>query len=300
LAHIEVEKGTVVKLDGGVDESAAVVARPSDQISDLNFIEDLGRLKDLRSFLIREVVISEDARADLTFGSLNLLSYSRDGRPPTEQEWAQVEKLTQALFGLLTGPLRRRYIVGGIPTWVSLVPIVFAAVGVTALVLAVLSGPGAVQILPFYIVWLVCLGAVGSIAFIAMNALSVQDDATFDLTNDRLMILRIVLGGLFALVITLPLGFEGFVTFVENITSGTGRGSDSIVSEAPLLLLPFVLGFSTTLVILILNRLVEAVQSFFGRGSGSNGQPGVKPPGDASPGAMRQERSPVTQSAAVP
>ncbi len=43
-----------------------------------------------------------------------------------------------------------------------------------------------------------------------------------------------------------------------------------------LLLLPFVLGFSTSLVIMILNRLVGAVQAFFGKsgtGDGSQATP---------------------------
>ena len=35
--------------------------------------------------------------------------------------------------------------------------------------------------LPFYLVWLMSLGASGSIAFIGMNALSVQQDVTLTL-----------------------------------------------------------------------------------------------------------------------
>jgi hypothetical protein len=54
------------------------------------------------------------------------------------------------------------------------------------------------------------MGAIGSVAFIGMNALSVQQDVTFDLNNDRLMVLRIVLGALFGIVLTLPFGFTQF------------------------------------------------------------------------------------------
>jgi hypothetical protein len=44
---------------------------------------------------------------------------------------------------------------------------------------------------------------------------------------------------------------------------------DKLLERAIMLLLPFILGFSTTLVIMILNRFVEAVQSFFGKSGGS-------------------------------
>jgi hypothetical protein len=104
-----------------------------------------------------------------------------------------------------------------------------------------------------------------------MNALSVQEDATFDLTNPRLMILRIALGSLFAVVITLPFGFDSFYDFLKGIvtngvapaSNSSGEGKGNFV-QAVLLLLPFVLGFSTSLVIQLLNRLVQGAQAFFG------------------------------------
>jgi hypothetical protein len=71
------------------------------------------------------------------------------------------------------------------------------------------------------------------------------------------MLLRVVLGGLFGLVLTLPFGFESFQTFCKAIVFGpkSESGKDGMTTEAILLLLPFVLGFSTSLVIMILNRL---------------------------------------------
>jgi hypothetical protein len=41
--------------------------------------------------------------------------------------------------------------------------------------------------------------------------------------------------------------------------------------EAALLLLPFVLGFSTSLVILVLSKFVESITVFFGGGRGADG-----------------------------
>jgi hypothetical protein len=104
-----------------------------------------------------------------------------------------------------------------------------------------------------------------------MNALSFQQDVTFDLGNHRLMALRISLRALLGLVLALPFGFNDFIQFLSGIIEGkqgtTGAPPDShaLTVQALMLLLPFVLGFSTPLVIMILNRLIDAVQAFFGR-----------------------------------
>jgi hypothetical protein len=57
----------------------------------------------------------------------------------------------------------------------------------------------------------------------------------------------------------------GFVNFCRNIVAGKLDGDVQLSSQAIMLLLPFVLGFSTSLVIMILNRLLDAVQAFFGK-----------------------------------
>ena len=144
------------------------------------------------------------------------------------------------------------------------------AVGLGTLSLLAMFGafrltPEISLVLPCYMLWLASLGAVGSIAFIGMNALAVQDDATFDLTNHRLIVLKIALGALFGVVLTLPFGFEGFLKFVGGLRSGGSTVENAVALQSVLLLLPFILGFSTPLVIMILNQFVEAVQSFFGK-----------------------------------
>jgi hypothetical protein len=128
------------------------------------------------------------------------------------------------------------------------------------------------------------LGAIGAVAFVGMNALSLQSDITFDLTNNRLVILRIVLGALFALVITLPFGFGGFVAFCQSIASGKLDSDVQLSTQAILLLLPFILGFSTSLVIMILNRLLDAIQAFFGKSGASEAPPSVPPARSTTPG----------------
>jgi hypothetical protein len=251
-------------------------------IDDEHFMRDLKRLKDLRSFLMQEAVniIPDDDPTVLSFGKLNQLRLRASGRAPNLDEWLAVERHTQSLFRLLSEPLRRRFILGGTPMWVATLPLGLALVALFALFGAVsLTQPITSWILLCYLVWLVCLGAIGSVGSIGMNALSVQQDTTFDLSNQRLMVLRIALGALFGLVLTLPFGFQYFFDFVAAIHSAqpsvlSGADSKTLTTQALSLLLPFVLGFSTSLVLMILNRLIDAVQAFFGK-MGTNEAPVV-------------------------
>ena len=231
-------------------------------------MKDLTRLKQLRSFLVQEAAIKHAVE----FRELNGLKYDQHGRAPTADEWAKVEFLTQVLFAELTEPLRRKFTLGETPGWIATLPIFLGMAALFALAFAVgVWGSPAVHAwaLPCYLTWLIALGAVGAIAFIGMNALSVQQDVTFDLTNDKLIKLRMVLGALFGVVLTVPFGYYDFLQFVQNIAEGTNRvdapGGAGSMKRAMLLLLPFVLGFSTSLVIMILNRLVDGIQAFFGR-----------------------------------
>jgi hypothetical protein len=282
--------------------SSASDAAESNNINDEQFIRDLKRLKELRSFYIQEAInLGSEESSTLSFGRLNLLQYRYDGRSPTEEEWSGVEYLTQVLFRQLSEPLRRRFILGEIPSWMTLLPALLALVALAALVVAVVVKHGGVlarllgdNVLPYYLIWLMSLGAIGSVAFIGMNALSVQQDITFDLTNTRLMRLRITLGALFGLVLTLPFGFTGFRDFIAGLSGATPPGGDppKVTTQAMLLLFPFILGFSTSLVIMVLNRLVDAVQAFFGKASGATPSERSVPAPDGGVGMGGQANRP--------
>lgn len=269
-------------------------------ISDYYFIRDLKRLKDLRAFFLQEAIALKGPDGkDIDFGDLmRLRSPAADsghqGRVPRKDEWAQVAQLTQTLFCLMSDPQRKKFLLGEFPKVVMWETGAFLAIAVGALVIAVISYDPSASNPVFsnsrmllYIFWLVFLGAIGSVAFIGMNALSVQQDATFDMNNGRLLQLRIILGALFGLVLTLPFGYDGFTLFIESVakhsasataasaTAASGAGSNSAPPLAPnplstsalIMLLPFVFGFSTSLVIMVLNRLIEGGQAFFGKPS---------------------------------
>jgi RNA polymerase primary sigma factor len=116
------------------------------------------------------------------------------GREPTPEEWSQVEYCTRVLFSQLSEPLKQKLRFGSIPWPIALLPLPLIATALAALIMATISfetgmmserGVGG-NVFPFYLMWVVSLGAIGALAFIAMNALSVQSDVTFDITNQRL------------------------------------------------------------------------------------------------------------------
>lgn len=252
------------------------------------------RLKELRWFFLQHATsIRGDTAKLLSLGKLNSLRYSPFGRNPTDQEWADLETIPPALLGRLPEQLRRRFVV--IPHWMATLAIIFIIVAVFCLIRGTISaaeflkaysvahptaeaidlaGLGA-GVAPEYLLWVISLGALGSLSFLGMNALSIQSDITFDLTNQTFFLLRLVLGALFALVLTAPVGVEPFVFFLADQARGTGRmgaNTYTLGKQLMLLLLPFVLGYSTSLVVTILNRLVEAVRTFFGSAVQSSGR----------------------------
>jgi hypothetical protein len=259
-------------------------------ITDRRFMGELDRLKALRNFVIQEgIALDPDQPNVLGFGDLNMLQatgvlFRLRGRAATRGEWDQLEHQTEAIYRLMDEKRRRKFTLGTVPWWIAWTPAIGAILAATLLVMAIIAVGFSIQTddaraaiaaiaLLCYSAWLMVLGAVGSAAFIGMNVLSVQEDVTFDLTNRRLMVMRIVLGALFALILTLPFGFAGFVEFCKEITK-FGSAGDAVApdtnvlsKQAVLLLLPFILGFSTSLVIMILNQLIEGVQAFFGRKS---------------------------------
>jgi hypothetical protein len=184
------------------------------------------------------------------------------------------------------------------PPFIAWLPIALLLFGLAALVIAIFIGwifgwifgsdniwaanatvPGRFVC---YLIWIGSLGALGAIAFVSINALAIQTDATFDLTNRRLIQIRIVLGALFGVVLSIPFGFPDFVEFCKSIATNeltkstvavgpaTVGESEIFTKGAVLLLLPFILGFSTPLVVLVLNRFVDGVSTLFGHTGGAS------------------------------
>ncbi len=247
-------------------------------ICDAQFMDEVSQLRALRSYLIRQAKITDARIPDLE--RLSVLRYNKDGRFPTNDERSELERGNQ-LYRILGEPDRRRFLSGQIPSAVIWVVGVLGAMALCSLlaaftvsvigrtILASGSLPPSferfhrITMFVAFLTWISALGGIGSIAFIGMNALAVLQDVTFDTTNKKLVILRSILGALFGVVITLPVGYKAFTDFISSLFNPSAPGAE-VVSTTVLLLLPFVLGFSTTLVIMIMSQFVDAIQTFFG------------------------------------
>src|SRR3954466_13398107 len=89
-------------------------------VDDENFVASLKRLTELRYFLLQEAVrIPPGKNASIALSDLNPLRLHKDGRRPTADEWVALEANADRLFGALTEPLRRKFIVGRTSWWIS-------------------------------------------------------------------------------------------------------------------------------------------------------------------------------------
>ena len=238
-------------------------------------MSSVDRLKSLHSFLYQEAIpMSPSDATSLLMGNLHALYFKKGGRKPTIEEWNQVDVQTQASYNLLNPTQRRKFLVSRVSGALTRLPIylLFAAVisiiiPVFALNLAWLT----TLYLVFYLVWTGSLGSLGALSSIGMNALSIQDDITFDITNAGLRSLRVIIGALFAVVLDAPFGYHAFFNFCNNLAFPVFGNSQPVdpsewtIGKIILLLAPFIFGYSTSTVILILNQLIDAVQSLFGK-----------------------------------
>lgn len=242
-------------------------------VRDRTFIEYLSRLKRLHTFLYREAIPLKKSEAEaLQMGDLWLIQYSLKGRLPSLDEWNKVENQTQFIYSIFSGEYRRKFLFSEAPSILFMLPVLLLIVSSMCVVLPLLYGQSVflgTMMLSCYLFWSCLLGALGALAFIGMNALSIQSDITFDLTNVRLVVLRVVIGALFALVICMPFGFSEFSGFELNLINAGNPGNpyagQGLSSQTVWLFAPLILGFSTTSVILIMNHLVDAIGSFFGQ-----------------------------------
>ncbi len=118
-----------------------------------------------------------------------------------------------------------------------------------------------------FLLWCVSTGMLGSLAYVSVNILSIQKDATFSIEEHRLVHIRVVLGTLFAVILSIPFGWDKFVRFSVIAAQVTGQEqaqTKELVGLGIYLVMPFVLGFSTPVALTILGRFASAIDAFFG------------------------------------
>ena len=166
------------------------LSTPGYVINDPNFNRLQATLIDLCEFIRREGVRLPPEKASLLdlgeIGRLRKASLWRGekGRPPTEQEWIALETRIQELHALLEEPCRRGFYIRKSALLLIHVPFAMTLIATLALIAAISHEP-AFLIGVFgvadsarqwhaccYIIWLMALGVLGSVAYVAMNALS--------------------------------------------------------------------------------------------------------------------------------
>jgi hypothetical protein len=239
-------------------------------ISNKGFGAELQTLRKLRHFVVNQGIKDKSKeppiRPDVALGQLETVlikdkETDTSAREPSSAEWDQLNLKLQYFYGLLSEPERRKFNFMLAAPRLKLMPTsLVAASMVFILVPALLPYEG----VPYasFLGWIVTVGALGAIAFVLVNALGIQVDPTVDVTDKDSTMFRVLLGALFSVILTLPFGFPIFQKFIGQVIK---PGSQIIEpKEAVMLLMPFLFGFSTSLVLTVLNRLVESVQTFFG------------------------------------
>jgi hypothetical protein len=254
-------------------------------ITDDEFQRQLLLLRRTRRFLIAEGVpaaTNAGSESPFSLGRLNLIrARSRvflpeRSRPPTLEDWLLLEEKQDGLQRFFNTELQRRFHLQATQRIITGTPIFLLLVAGIALALAVCpptmnlnplseggTPPDVIQAgwrFGAYLGWTSCLGGLGAIGFLAVNSLAIQDDATFDISNQSLVAMRIVLGALFGCIVPLPFCFPYFKEF----TAWVLNGGDVNAGRGVLLLVPFLLGFSTTLVMAVLNRMISGIETMFG------------------------------------
>jgi hypothetical protein len=120
-----------------------------------------------------------------------------------------------------------------------------------------------------FLLWTLSQGALGACAFLCVSAtvhaLKERSGSTtvpaIDVTDENILSIRVILGALFALLIALPIGGRSIVTVYDAFLE---THPIPPVEDWITVLVPFMFGFSTPLVLAILNRIVGGIGSLFG------------------------------------
>lgn len=262
----------------------------TDVIADRRFAEQLRAIERLKQFLFDEnVLIPPERLASLDFGPLNNLKHGTGGRSPTESEWRTLDTMLSGLVSFLTPELRWKLRVKQLGFYFRQMPLIALGIAVLATTYYVMfpsfiTNDQSLGYLASYwgslVVWTISQGILGACAFLGVSVVTARTarqgttsdplGLSIDITDQNILTIRIILGAMFAFLIGLPLSYEGLTTIIKSLwpsapTPGAATGSTSIsLSDYVFLLAPFMFGFSTSLVLGVLNRIVRAINTLLG------------------------------------
>jgi hypothetical protein len=258
-------------------------AQPENQlspakISDRLFVRQLGYTRSLVTFLIRRQALTEkppDLLANLA--ALGRMRYSPRGRAASEEEWRKLYAISHGLTSELPLEIATAFSIWRLRTFFGLFPLIFLIMGIAALEATYLEGYavggwyyfiGLAAVLS----WTCALGGLGTSAFFGTSLLAQlasatgNDQAKFkEITDDTYLRTRLMIGILFAFVLGLPFGHLSLDTASASLFKDVVWNAELFTTILHILA-PFLLGFSTALVLSILERLIEGIKTTFGVG----------------------------------
>ncbi|UYN96836.1 MAG: hypothetical protein KIT25_07885 [Enhydrobacter sp.] len=257
-------------------------------IGDAQFMSQLTEIRKIKQFLFEErVPIPPAYLPAIDLGELNDFSYGTSGRAPTEEEWALLDAKLTALITMLDDNQRWKMRVHELGFFFKTMPLIFLGCSVFFAAFYVLyqtfrlpDSPLRAFLFLFSVFgWTVSQGAMGACAFLGVsasnhkppssaNATDVVVSDNVDLTNRNLLTIRIVLGAVFAFLLGAPISFQGLDALSGTFQSQVAREMTDPSTYA-LILAPFLFGFSTSLVLALLNRVLETLKTLIGVNRGS-------------------------------
>jgi hypothetical protein len=264
----------------------------ADPLSDISvcnreFISQIKHLRMLKRFMLEEKMSFSDTDIEtLNLGHLNNLRYRVHGRLVTMDEWAALDKLSSAITSHLdTLDLKRKIRIRELGLFFGKIPLLFLCLAVISTGMYLILPKMVEQSSPWYliigIVWSLAQGGLGACAFLGTSVIrkSAEDidrmqnaseqgskineisQQLADITDRNFLKIRIMLGTLFGFLLGLPLSLNALYTIYHSLYNFTDQFN---LKAWGVMVMPFLIGFSTNLVLVLFSRFIAVIQTLFG------------------------------------
>lgn len=252
----------------------------TDVIGDKRFANQLTELQNLKRFLFEEKVKFESEQMGaIDLGPLNNLRYRPYGRLPNLEEWKLLDAKLSALASLLDGDLRQRIRIRELSKYFGAIPMAFLFASIVSIMYYLLysrflsenSLAFNISYLASIMVWTLSQGGLGACAFLGtrvamrraqgVSGAQVLEEIA-DITDQNILKIRILLGCAFSILLGLPFSNRALSELL-NYLYGDAKSAFDATGFA-FVVVPFMLGFSTNLVLAIFDRMVSSIRTFFG------------------------------------
>jgi hypothetical protein len=267
----------IVGMEGGTRAGREI---DTGAIADERFINQLNQLRKLKQFLYEEKIqFKKEDLAQIDLEKLNNLSYARNGRVPGANEWRTLDEKLFILAGYLNDDLRRKLRIRELGFFFRTLPIGFLACSVLSTIAYInvpwITNEGSPWKLLIWLIftmsWLISQGGLGACAFLGTSVIfrveknkgsaeGADDRENIDVTDRNSLSIRVLLGTLFAVLLGLPYA----VVSLNGLSDVYWKGQPPSEATLAVIFIPFVAGFSTNLVLVILRKFVLAIETFFG------------------------------------